>query len=185
MHPSMPLNALQNVEVDYKAKLAEIPALLGRLTREEAPRAPELPMEDKRKIEAEIRIAEQENALAQDILGKGELSPYTCPECHGVLARLGRIMRFRCHTGHAFSADTLLSSLTEQVESRLWDAVRAVDETVMLLNHMGEHLTKAGHGDAAERYQRKATEALERTKPIREVAHSAEQFSADDLRKTG
>jgi two-component system chemotaxis response regulator CheB len=187
MHPSMPLNALQNVEVDYKATLSDIARLLGKLTREEAPRAPDLPMEEKRKLEAEIRIAEQEEAMMQDILGKGELSPFTCPECHGVLARMqeGRIMRFRCHTGHAFSADTLLSSLTEQVEARLWDAVRAVDETVMLLNHMGEHLARAGHAEAAERYRGKAKEALDRTKPIREAAQSAEQFSANDLRKTG
>jgi hypothetical protein len=88
MHPSMPLNALQNVEVDYKARLSEIGKLLGKLRPREAPHAPDLPMEEKRKLEAEVRIAEQDSGMMHDILGKGELSPFTCPECHGVLARM-------------------------------------------------------------------------------------------------
>jgi two-component system chemotaxis response regulator CheB len=65
--------------------------------------------------------------LERGTLKLGEISPYTCPECHGVLARLreGNLLRFRCHTGHAFSGSALLASIGEQLEEKLWDAARS------------------------------------------------------------
>jgi two-component system chemotaxis response regulator CheB len=174
LHPSMPLNALQNVDVDHKLRLAEIGPLLGRIARLEAPAAPEVAMEEKDRLETEIRIAGQENAFDMHILEKGMLSPFTCPECHGVLARMqeGRVLRFRCHTGHAFSADSLLASLGEQIEARLWDTVRAVDESVMLLRHMAKHLQQSGDEDAAQDFLEKAREAEERAQPLREIVQN-------------
>jgi two-component system chemotaxis response regulator CheB len=172
LHPSMPTNALQNVEVDYTLRLAEIGPLLGKLSREEAPAPHELPADAKRRLESEIRIAKEDSAAGIDILATGELSPFTCPECHGVLTRLreGSLLRFRCHTGHAFSSNALLHSLREQLESRVWDAVRTLDEAAMLLEHMGEHLEQAGEHEMARDYRRRAKEALERSRPLREVA---------------
>jgi two-component system chemotaxis response regulator CheB len=184
LHPSMPRNALENVEVDHVARLAGIAQLIGKLTREEAPEAPELPMDEQRKTETEIRVAKEHGALSIDMLGKGELSPFTCPECHGVLTRLqeGRIFRYRCHTGHAFSADALLASLGEQAESRLWDAVRALDETVMLLDHMGRHLEEAGQPEAAKPYFENAREAEARGDAMRQAAQGQEPVSKERLR---
>jgi two-component system, chemotaxis family, protein-glutamate methylesterase/glutaminase len=172
LHPSMPRNALSNVQVDHQAPLAGIAALIARLAREDAPPEPEMPMDEKRKLQAEIRLAEEAHAPDREAFNAGELSPFTCPECHGVLARMpeGGILRYRCHTGHAFSAETLLSALHEQVEARVWDAVRAVDETAMLLEHMGRHLQHAGERDAARSYFEKARLARERSRPLREVA---------------
>ncbi len=123
---AMPLNALCNVEVDHKLPLAEIGPLLGRLVEQPAPVAREIPEDEQRKTRHEIRIAEEEDGLEENVMQFGELSPFTCPECRGVLAELreGKIVRFRCHTGHAFSANSLLEGANEQVEARLWDAVR-------------------------------------------------------------
>jgi two-component system chemotaxis response regulator CheB len=179
---SMPLNALQQVEVDHKLPVAEIGELLGRLAREPAAPACAVAREEQQKTESEIRIAEQLEALEQGIMSQ-ELSPFTCPECHGVLSmiREGRIVRFRCHTGHAFSADSLLNCTTEQVEERLWDALRALDETVMLLNNLGEEFAKNGDTRAAERCFDKAREAHNRAQPIREAAMQQEKLSLDDL----
>ena len=42
----------------------------------------------------------------------GQPTPYTCPECGGALWELdeqARLLRFRCHTGHAFTAESLMS----------------------------------------------------------------------------
>ena len=43
---------------------------------------------------------------------------FTCPECNGVLTEIReeRILRLRCHTGHAFSSSSLLASVTESIE---------------------------------------------------------------------
>jgi hypothetical protein len=48
--------------------------------------------------------------------------------------------------------------------------VRAVDETVMLLNHLGQELAKAGNDAAAERCFDRAREAHERMAPVRDKA---------------
>jgi two-component system chemotaxis response regulator CheB len=75
-----------------------------------------------------------------------------------------------------------LSSTTEQIEERLWDAVRALDETVMLLNSMGEEFAKSGNTRAAERCFDKAREAHERSQPIRQAATRNEELSLDEVR---
>jgi two-component system, chemotaxis family, protein-glutamate methylesterase/glutaminase len=181
---SMPLNALDNVDVDYKLPVAEIGPLLARLVREEAREA--LPMVGRERdlLETEIKIAEEHDAMERSVLQFGELSPFTCPECHGVLTQLkdGRLMRYRCHTGHAFSPAALLNSTTEEIEKRLWDAVRAVDETVMLLNRMGEDYAREGNTRAAETCFAKANEFYERSQPMRQSAVESEELATDDLR---
>jgi two-component system, chemotaxis family, protein-glutamate methylesterase/glutaminase len=135
---SMPLNALEHTTADFQLPALEIGELLGRLVREEAP--PELVVaeEEIEKTRREVKIAEGADGLEENLMGFGELSPFTCPECRGVLTMLreGRIVRFRCHTGHALSAASLLHETGEIVEQKLWDGVRALDETVMLLNKL-------------------------------------------------
>src|SRR4051812_23341761 len=181
---SMPLKALENVEVDYKLPVAQIGEVVGRLAREQAPPAPAVDPKEQEKTENEIRIAEENDAMERHVMDHGDLSPFTCPECHGVLTSIheGKIVRFRCHTGHAFSASTLLNSTTEQVEERLWDAVRALDETVMLLNSIGEEFAKTGNTRAAERCFDQARDAHERSQPIREAAMRNKDLSLDEAR---
>ena len=181
---SMPLNALDNVAVDHKLPVGEIAELLARLVREPAPAPPQVAAHETEKTEHEIRIAKERDAFAEGTLQLGEFSPFTCPECRGslVMLREGRIVRFRCHTGHAFSADTLLTSNSEDLEARLWDAVRASDEAVLMLNRLAEEFAKAGNTAAAERCFDEARDAHERSRPVREAALSSEHLNVDKLR---
>ena len=186
IHRSMPINALDNVDVDYKLPVSEIGPLLGRITRE--PAAPEqmVPADARDRMEAEVKIAREVDPRVEDVFLKyGELSPFTCPECHGVLSmiREGQIIRFRCHTGHALSSGTLLEAGSEQVERRLFDAVRALDETIMLLNQLGEEYAKKGNLTAAEQCFNRAADAYERSRPIREAAMINEELTEDILRQ--
>jgi CheB methylesterase len=139
----------------------------------------------KERMEAEVKIAREADARIENILQYGELSPFTCPECHGVLSmfRDGSIIRFRCHTGHALSAGSLLEAGTEQVEQRLFDALRALDETIMLLNQLGEEYARHGNTQAAERCYNRARDAYERSRPIREAALVNEEITTDALRQ--
>jgi two-component system chemotaxis response regulator CheB len=169
----MPRSALQNVAVDHQVPVRAMAALLARLAREPTGPSQELPMEERKKTEIEVRTAAGDPRFERNnILEAGPLSPFTCPECHGVLAQLqeGSITRYRCHTGHAYSPPALLASLNDSVEDRLWDAARVLDETAMLLNHLGEHHERAGEDDLAGEYYGKAKEALERSKSIRSSA---------------
>jgi two-component system, chemotaxis family, protein-glutamate methylesterase/glutaminase len=182
---AMPLNALDNVAVDHKLRAADIGELIGRLAHEPAGELPCIPAAEEEKTGREIRIAKEREALEEGIVRFGEISPFTCPECHGVLAMLreGKIIRFRCHTGHAFSSDTLLNAGGELLEARLWDALRAMDETVFLLNRLGEEFARSGNLAAAEKCFDKAREMHERLAPVREATLDSENLDLEKLRE--
>ncbi len=181
---SMPLNALEHTAADYQLPAGEIGVLLARLVREEAGPEPALAAHETDKPRREVKMAEGADPLEENVMGFGELSPFTCPECRGVLTLLkeDRIVRFRCHTGHALSASSLLHGMGEIVEEKLWDGIRALDETVMLLNRLGEQLARTGDTRAAEQCFDKAREAHERAQAIRELAQQNEELSTEELK---
>ena len=45
----------------------------------------------------------------------------TCPDCGGNLFEVnyGKVLRYRCHTGHAFTADSLLQNAQQTLEETL------------------------------------------------------------------
>jgi two-component system, chemotaxis family, protein-glutamate methylesterase/glutaminase len=179
---SMPENAAREVKVDYTVPVSDLPQLLVRLSKE--PVTENTPVMKDDQTKREIEIAAEENALEKDFLSFGELSPYACPECHGVLAKLqnGNIERYRCHTGHAYTADTLMASITEKIEDSLYSAIRGMDESIMLLNHLGDHFAEDNQPKLAALYFKKAAEAKERSDLVRKAALTHEQFNKDSLR---
>ncbi|GEM_PF-1154368 len=105
----------------------------------------------------------------------------TCPDCQGVLSTLtdGDRTRFRCHTRHAFSADSLLATVTENIEDSLYSAIRGVEESIMLLNHIGDHYAEVNQPKLAAQYFKKANEAETRVQLVRRVVLPHEQLSKD------
>jgi two-component system, chemotaxis family, protein-glutamate methylesterase/glutaminase len=148
MYPSMPESALRHVQVDRVLPLAHIGAALQAAVRtplreEVAPPA---------NLDVEVRIAKEEDPIRAGVTDMAEPSTFACPECHGVLLQLkeaGRV-RFRCHTGHAFSAESLLAEISEGIESALWNAIRSLQEGALLLQELGTHVEshKPGAGTA-------------------------------------
>src|SRR5438093_211066 len=59
MHRSMPLSALDNVDVDYKVPVGDIGPLLGCITREQAVPEPLLAPEQRSRMQAEVNIARE------------------------------------------------------------------------------------------------------------------------------
>lgn len=182
--PSMPANALQAVAVDYKMPIAGMAALILKLIEDEVPEKPQVSEMDQKRTEIEIDIAMEDVSLKQNVLEFGSLTPYTCPECHGVLASLieGDRMRFRCHTGHAFSADSLMAAISQSIEETLWSAIRNVRESVMLLNHMGDHFAAVNQPKLAAMYFKKAKEAEHRAKIVRSTVMNHEQLSTEIIK---
>jgi two-component system, chemotaxis family, protein-glutamate methylesterase/glutaminase len=178
--PSMPLSALEHVAVDHCLPLAEIAPLLVRLTAEQGaeegglPMRRETPEEIKEDLDVEVRIAKEDGAMEAGILKLGEPSPFACPECHGVLLRLkdGARERFRCHTGHAYSADSLLAEIRESIEVSLWSTIRAVEEGVLLMNHLAEHLPAGGDEKTSAALSAELQEARQRAEVLRRMVVS-------------
>jgi two-component system chemotaxis response regulator CheB len=168
-YPSMPRNALQYVAVDYRVRIAVMGKLLPQLV-DAAVEDKEGVMSDK--LQIETQIARAENPLAAGVMTLGPLSPYTCPECKGVLLQLqdGNLLRFRCHTGHAYSVDSLLAAIGESIEQALWQTVRTLEEQMLLLRHLGKHAHDRGDEVLAHRLDVKAQNTQDQVQIVRQLA---------------
>ena len=168
--PFMPQNALLHVKVDYCLPLEEMAPLLVRLTSE----APEekgvyqVPKE----VEIEVNIAKEQKALDAGVLQLGEPSNYACPECHGVLLQMkeGTLFRFRCHTGHAYSVESLLTDITEKMDDALWNSIRAFEEGELFMRHMAEHLDHGDTDRSVESFLKRAEDTKRRANLMRQAA---------------
>jgi two-component system chemotaxis response regulator CheB len=118
--PSMPTSALTHVlDVDHCGKLEEIAALMVRLANDDPPTVAS--REARSLLEIEDRFAEGKFTPSdwQMLISAGRFSGLSCPECHGALCELPEknMLRFRCHSGHAYSAQSLASAKADEAES--------------------------------------------------------------------
>ena len=179
--PSMPTNALEFVAADYIVPLAQLGPLLVRLTQERAPAKTRLPAAELDLLKIELTIAKQGGGFELGIIDKGKLTPFTCPECHGALTQLieGKLIRYRCHTGHAYTISALLSEVTESVESMLYQAMRGLEETKMLLQNLGRHFADDLQEAVAQLFFRKADETGQQARIVHESILKHESLSGD------
>jgi two-component system chemotaxis response regulator CheB len=179
----MPRSALDFVDVDYSLPSTEIGALLARLANEQPQPAAAVEADLKRRTEKEVQIAADGNAFQKGVMEFGQLTPFTCPECHGALVKLseGKMSRFRCHTGHAYTDNALLEGVMESVGEMLWQVMRSYEEAVMLLKHMGHHLQEAGDKGRAETFLSRARDLEKRSRTFHDVTLQHESLSGDNL----
>lgn len=179
--PAMPLNAIKHVEVEHIVPLREIAPLLARLTETETSEEGERPVSEK--METEVKIAREDNALDSGVIKLGEPSLYACPECHGVLLQLveGSNVRFRCHTGHAYSVDSLLAEFGDKTEESLWSAIRAIEEGVLLMRDLAKHFGEHHNGEDAEALIKKAEESQQRADLVRRVVMNHQHLSQEKI----
>ena len=107
-------------------------------------------------IDAEERL---EAVIAEDFAEKAirrEGGPeatthFTCPDCGGVLWQGGErpVLQFRCHVGHAFAPEVLLSQKSEELEAALWSSLRLLKEKAMLTQQLVTRTRRTGTGKAA------------------------------------
>jgi two-component system, chemotaxis family, protein-glutamate methylesterase/glutaminase len=139
MFPSMAESAIRHVNVDHVVPLSAIGPVLVSLVRQ--PAAAETAHRPTN-LDLEVRIAKEEDPIRAGVTHMGQPSTFACPECHGVLLQMkeaGRV-RFRCHTGHAYSAESLLAEISEGIENALWNAIRSMQEGALLMRELGTHV---------------------------------------------
>jgi len=153
-YAQMPRSAMQHVAVDHVLPLGEIAAALGTLALDPRPPAGEVP-EDMR---LEALIAAQEFRAMEHPDREPTLSPITCPECHGSLREIrdGELLRFRCHTGHAFTLDALGVLQADAWERALYGALRAQQERAQLVHRMAAEARRHGAARSAAQLQQRA-----------------------------
>ena len=145
LFPAMPTNALRSVAADYVVSLADMVGALRAATANDVEGRSIAPSQG---LDVEVAIAKEDHAVDRTVQRIGDPSVFACPDCHGVLMELKErgVLRFRCHTGHAYSAETLLAALNEGIENALWSAVRAVEEGRFLLERMAQHESAGERG---------------------------------------
>jgi two-component system chemotaxis response regulator CheB len=163
---SMPWTALNNVEVDHCLPVRDIAKVLVTLTQERIGEKAS-PMSDKIGIETKIALGHDSADL--DVTQLGKPSEFSCPECHGTLTEImnGKLQRYRCHTGHAFSNASLLAELTDSVEQSLWNSIRAIEERIRLLKHLAQHAAELSSGEMDSAFNHDLQQAEEQADSVR------------------
>lgn len=186
--PHMPLNVMEYVEVDHMVRISEMGTLLNELTKQEAITVNDLSDEEFDRLNMEVHIARQDNAFEMGVINQGDKTVLTCPECSGSLVKFteGKIIRYRCHTGHAYSENALLASVTKSVEEDLWKVVRGLEEAIILLEQSARQFELAGKDKQAQIFYQKAIEMHKKSQHLRQYIFDQERFS-NDMRfgKTG
>ncbi|BAY96258.1 CheB methylesterase [Tolypothrix tenuis PCC 7101] len=180
LYAAMPSNAIANVDgIDYILPLSEIPSTLAKLANTPKEEEPEKPVTREMELESEMANFDIEE-LESDAI-PGNPSPFTCPDCGGSLWEIedGKLLRFRCHVGHAFSAKTLLTKQSDKLEDALWIAVRALQEKATLADRMASRMRDRNLSLAAKRLQQQSEDAQQQSEIIQEVLKMLNGKSAE------
>ncbi len=134
---SMPLSAIRHMNVDKVCTLDEMARLFIVL-------ANDAPPETEQSLE---QLMEIENRIAEGIFNVEDWwaleqmstpSGLNCPNCRSALYELKdhRVLRYRCRSGHAFSAQSLLSGQADAREAYLSSLFGALIEEATLAKRL-------------------------------------------------
>ena len=153
LFPAMPLTAINAGVVDHQVEAREVGSLLLRLAKRTFE---EQEVQHDANLDLENRIA-MSRRFSTDFNTEdlGSPSGYTCPDCNGSLIAVSE-GNYRCHVGHAWTADALLGARDTEIEGALWVAMRSLKEKAKLSRRLAEQV---GAGMMRDRYQSIADEA--------------------------
>lgn len=163
----MPENALRMVPDAHVVTLERMAALIAKLVSE--------PLEDLRLATAtdaltirDVRMAELDMSAVE--IRAGTPSVFGCPECGGVLWEINHegFLRFGCRVGHAYTARHLRAEQRQVIESALWAALRALEESASLYRRLATRAT-AGHlKSLTKSYEERAATAEMNSRTLRD-----------------
>ena len=154
LHDGMPRSGMARVEVDYILPISEMAQLLIRLARKAA-----APQEGRQAMLPEdhepLDPAQAGTAALEEGPLPGPPTALTCPECGGAIWESvdRELVRYRCHVGHAYTADSIVVAQASVVEAALWTAVRALEERAELSRRLAGRSRNRGLDRLAKRYE--------------------------------
>ena len=181
-YPDMVQNALDSLNVDHKVQLDAMGALLVSLVKKpvQITKLPGIP-ED---IKVEAKIAKRGLSDVRAVQSLGDQVPFNCPACGGVLWKIakGGLIRYRCHTGHAYTSATLLADQSAKIEETLWVALRMFEERRNLLKTMAESDgdKAVGAGKSARERAKDSQIHIERIRAMLVSGEEASHEEAED-----
>jgi len=170
----MPASALEHVDVDRVLPVSEIAAALvglaARGAQQASPPHADAAFPVPAWVDIENRISCQDSDM-DDLDQLGKRSALTCPDCSGALWEISHkgLIRYRCHTGHAFTARVLEALQGDAVEDAIWGAVRALHEQERLFMKLADKERESGRTEEAADYAAKAAQARAHSRSLRDV----------------
>jgi two-component system, chemotaxis family, protein-glutamate methylesterase/glutaminase len=167
----MPTSAIENVNVDHVLPLERIVPTILKLIDEGAPTKEAFVEKKNDDLEIEVRNAELDPSLSESDNQPGEPSGFSCPECNGGLWEVveGKLVRYRCRVGHAYSAESLLSASGSAVEAALWAALRALEENSAFSRRLARRAHSLEQRRSADRFLGQAKKAAEHAVVLRRI----------------
>jgi two-component system chemotaxis response regulator CheB len=180
-HSGMPEAALSKFRPDHVASLAVLPSLFQRLVSEPAG----LRVEPSRELVYEVDVARGGAANMNEMDRIGRRSLLACPDCHGVMWEIqeGTLLRYRCHVGHAYTAELMSLALDENLYRALGSGLRALDERVALAEKLYEQAEESGRTHLAESWRKKLAEYNHEAKILRESIRRFDEVAARAVQK--
>jgi two-component system chemotaxis response regulator CheB len=174
--PEMPSTALRRVKPDHVVGLAGMAGLLEKLARQPAGALAPVPGG----LAEEVQIARDGNVDMKYMDQMGRRSVLACPECHGVLWEVedGDLMRYRCHVGHAYTAELMSAALDENLRRAIGSALRVLDERISLTRKLVEEDSRNGRRGLAESWARKLREAEQQADVLRSSIRRVDEIAA-------
>ena len=177
----MPEAALTKFNPDHVTGLAGMPALFRRLADEPQGRRAE-PSSD---LIYEVELAKGGNGSMSQLDRIGQRSLLACPDCHGVMWEIteGDLIRYRCHVGHAYTAELMSLALDETLRRALNSGLRALDERIALSQKLYEQAQNAGRTHLAESWRRKLAESEREAEILRDSIKRFDHLAARSMRQ--
>ena len=176
-YPDMPMSVLNNMEVDYCIRLAQMGEVIAGITKTDPEEKP-APHD----VILESEIAERVVVDYDNVKQLGEKSIYACPDCGGGLWNInkggegqGKFDRYRCHIGHSYSEKDLVIKQSEIFETTLWTALRIMEERRNLLKKLENDHAKIGLSSIAESYREKADGIQKHVNRMKDILFSSQK----------
>ncbi|MFL6699555.1 MAG: chemotaxis protein CheB [Vitreoscilla sp.] len=168
---SMPASALRHVAVDHCVPLAEMPGLLSRLVATPTPARSDTMNDPPSLLTHEQGLSLGTGDHIDHLRSIAVPSPLTCPECHGGLWQVRDVepVRYRCHTGHAFTVRSLEVAIGEATDGALWNALRALQERAELLEQMAATSRDMHRDEEAARHEASAHRVERQSRLLRQL----------------
>jgi two-component system chemotaxis response regulator CheB len=106
---------------------------------------------------------------AQEQMATKSPSPFTCPDCQGVLFEIRRrnVWWFECRVGHTYSAESMVDGQADNVERLLWGAVKGLEEQAEYSSRMAAW--EKDNPARAKRYQAHSKAVQKQANVIRNI----------------
>jgi two-component system chemotaxis response regulator CheB len=146
-YSDMPQSVLNKIRVDHQVPLTEMGALLKTILHK--PLAKRVPVP--RELQVEADITEKMMTTINDLKEIGIKSDFVCPDCGGSLYAIKNdpAPRYRCHTGHVYTQNTLYDVQGLHLEESVWISIRMLEERYNLLLLMATNAKESGMDEIA------------------------------------